>query len=341
MNEARYQRRDAGGGVREGTHPFIPSRGGDGPSPSSLNRWDNSSSPPLPRRGRGWVGGFRQGAWRRAGSGFTLIEIMAAMGILIIIMLMLGRIFTDSSKMWKVGTKRAFGLGEGRAVMEFLTRELSQAYADKVVTFKLRSSNLDPFKGYGAKLVYGWEVDELYFMSFIRTPSGEGFRRESHAYIYFVTNMIDSANRPIPYRYRLVRCRKTASTYNRGIQDGKINLLWSAYFDREWWKRFTPGIVSGGGIHLMETVAENVAAFEVWAWSEERDKYEANYYSLDQGNKMPLWVDLWLEMLSEEESIQLAALWPVDEAAAKAYLHQHTRRYAARVYFPNRLGYSR
>ncbi|MBU1693414.1 MAG: type II secretion system GspH family protein [Verrucomicrobia bacterium] len=266
--------------------------------------------------------------------GFTLIEILAAMTILIVIVFLLGNLFTQSTAIWKLGTKRAYGLGEGRAVMEFLTRELSQSFADEVVTFRLRSNNNDPFQGYGAHWVYGWEVDEVYFISAVRTPDPpySGMRREAPHYIYFVSNMVDTNNQPIANRFRLVRCRKTGSA-----QSG----MDSAYFNKDWWQEYNPGVVYTSVNEEMETVAENVAAFEIWAFSEGTGGYEPGYYSLDQGNKLPLWVDLWLEMLSEEESIQMAALWAADENAAKAFLHKHTRRYAARVYFPNRLGYSR
>ena len=216
--------------------------------------------------------------------------------------------------------------------MEFMTRELSQTIADEVVTFKLRSSVADPFAGYGAQRVFGWEVDEVYFISATRTPEYSGMRRAAPHYIYFVTEMVDETNTPIPNRYRLVRCRKTGSAQT-GVD--------SAYFNLEWWKEFNPNVVYVAGRQEMETVAENLAAFEIWAYSEEQNGYVANYYSPTQGNKLPLWVDLYLELLSEEESIQMAILWDANPSAAELYRDRHSRRYAARVYFPNRLGYAR
>lgn len=266
--------------------------------------------------------------------GFTLIEIMAAITILMVIVLLLGGVFTDSTKVWKMGTKRAYSLGEGRATMEFLTRELSQAFADQVVTFKLRSDNLDTFRGYGVKNVYGWDVDEIYFVAATRTPDPpySGMRREAPHFIYFVTNMLDTNDMPLANRFRLVRCRKTGSA-----QSGPD----SAYFNQNWWTNYSPATAYSSAHEEMETVAENIAAFEVWAWGEQTNKYVSNYYSLTQDNSLPLWVDLWLEMLSEEESIQLALLWAQNPAAAQAFRNTHVRRFAARVYFPNRLGYSR
>ena len=91
----------------------------------------------------------------------------------------------------------------------------------------------------------------------------------------------------------------------------------------------------------MEPVAENVAAFEVWAWSEAKGKYGYHYDSTDNDGKLPLWVDLYLELFSEEEAIQMAILWDANQETAQRYRDQHSRRYAARVYFPNRLGYTK
>lgn len=265
--------------------------------------------------------------------GFTLVEILAAMAILAIILLMLGNIFTQSHRIWKLGTKRSLGLGETRGVMEALNRVISQAIADSKITFKLRSNNDDPFPGYGCKWVYGWEVDELYLLTMVRTPwSDRQYRREAHSYVIFVTNMVDAAGNRIPNRFRLVQSRKTGAQYTT-----PYNLSISAYKTKTWWKEFGSQVSEGN----LETLAENVAAFEIWAWSEKANRYVANYYSLDQDNKLPLWVDIWLEVLSEEEAIQLAALWAASPEAARLYLNQHTRRYASRVYLANRIGYVR
>ena len=265
--------------------------------------------------------------------GFTLIEIMAAMAILMIIVLVLGNIFTDSTRIWKQGTKRAYDLGEGRAVMDFLVRELSQSFADEVVSFKLESEN--PWYGV---LSYGWQSDELFFVSAVRTPQYSGMYRAAPHHIYFVTNMWDHNYAPIANRFTLVRSRKTASTHST-----RDNLLQSAYHNKEWWKYFDPVTHwQGGSSQDMEPVAENVAAFEVWAFSEDDGRYVYSYASTNHGDKLPLWIDMYLEMFSEEESIQMADLWNLaDKTAAYAYRDKHSRRYAARVYFPNRLGYSR
>ena len=276
---------------------------------------------------------------RRSAAGFTLMEIMAAMAILMVIVLMIGRIFTDSNKIWKIGTKRAGSLGEGRAVMDFLVRELSQAFSDTNVSFRLNSEN--PIYGVTAyRAPDGMHSDELFFVTAVRTPEYSDMRRAAPHHIYFITNMWDQAEQPIPNRYTLVRCRKTGSTHKTPEYRED-----SAYNDREWWRNFNPVIRYIGGVSQdMEPIAENIAGFEVWAWSESKGKYDYNYDSNDNEGKLPLWVDIYLELFSEEESIQMATLWAVDPSAGGAadqYREKNSRRYAARVFFPNRLGYTK
>lgn len=268
--------------------------------------------------------------------GFTLIEIMAAMSILMVIVLVLGNIFTDSTRIWQLGTKRAQNLGEGRAVMDFLVRELSQAFADNIVSFRLNSDQ--PLYGVTS---YGWLSDEVYFLMALRNPGyqtgGDYMRRTGHHHIFFVTPMVDQNNNPIADRFRLVRCVKSRSSYS--TEDYRLK---SAYFDPEWWRYFSPSVSGGPGSEQMETIAENVAGFEIWAYSESAQKYVYSYASTNNNGQLPLWVDMYLEMFSEEESIQMADLWKLaDKTAAYNYRDKHSRRYAARVYFPNRLGYSK
>ena len=64
-------------------------------------------------------------------SGFTLIELLAGMAILSILVLMLGRFFTESSRAWETGTRQADLNNTGRAIMDYVTRELSMAVASE------------------------------------------------------------------------------------------------------------------------------------------------------------------------------------------------------------------
>jgi prepilin-type N-terminal cleavage/methylation domain-containing protein len=60
-------------------------------------------------------------------SAFTLIEIMAATAILLIIVLVMGAVFHQSSIAWDGGMRKAEGAMNARAALGFLARELSTA----------------------------------------------------------------------------------------------------------------------------------------------------------------------------------------------------------------------
>ena len=67
----------------------------------------------------------------RRGGGFSLIEILAAMTILLVIMLIIATIFHQASIAWDSGMRRSEGNMMARASIAFMARELFEA-----VTFK-------------------------------------------------------------------------------------------------------------------------------------------------------------------------------------------------------------
>jgi prepilin-type N-terminal cleavage/methylation domain-containing protein len=59
--------------------------------------------------------------------GFTLVELLAAMTILVIITLIVSKMFQQASVSWDTGTRKAETNMKGRAVVDFIARELSEA----------------------------------------------------------------------------------------------------------------------------------------------------------------------------------------------------------------------
>lgn len=266
-------------------------------------------------------------------TGFTVIELLAAMTILIFIVLMMTRIFTDVSESWSVGTRRVQTAAEGRVIMDFIVKELTQAIADDVVTFKTYSGpddNTDNYIPYGTN-AYGSDSDELCYVAGVRPPPGVSYRN-SHQFAYFVAPMLDEYNVEMTNRFRLIRTRKTSSLYS-----SFNNMTNSAYRNREWWKTMTRNIVDRG-----ETIAENVAGFEVWAYSEQDQEYAWSYNSARHGNVLPLWLDIYLELLSDADAERAALLWSAAEQDAAFrqpaldFISQNVKRFNARVFFPNR-----
>ena len=72
---------------------------------------------------------------RKSGGGFTLIELMVSMGILGLIMVMLFSIFEQINKAWLQGENRVETFTQGRAILDLMSRELSQAIATTNIQF--------------------------------------------------------------------------------------------------------------------------------------------------------------------------------------------------------------
>lgn len=261
-------------------------------------------------------------------SGFTIIELLAAMSILVFIVLMMTRVFSDATSAWTLGAERITTATEGRAVMDFMVNELTQAVADEDLTFKLSSS-----VNFGVS-AYGAASDELYFGAVVQAGLSSN-KRNLDQFAYFIAPMLDENENIMPNRYRLVRTRRTASMYA-----SQVNRQNSIYRKEQWWEHMNP--TAGYSEEAMndgqgsETIAENVSAFEVWTWSEKSNGYEPDYDSRDYDDLLPLWADVYLEMLSEEDAQQMAILWPVNQQAALEFLAANAKRFTTRVFFPNR-----
>ena len=70
---------------------------------------------------------------RRTVEGFSLLEILVAMSILVIIIMMMSGVFHQSRIAWDTGLRKARMNMGGRAVVDFMSRELSQAIADDML----------------------------------------------------------------------------------------------------------------------------------------------------------------------------------------------------------------
>lgn len=264
-------------------------------------------------------------------SGFTLIELLTAMGILVVIVLMMSRVFVETTNAWNAGTRRISEAQEARVIMDFLSREIALTLGDDIISFRIHSES-GPLNL--SAPVYGWETDSICFVAPTRTPrvpASYEMRRAAPHFIYFVDNMRDENNQVLDHRYRLARVRKTESTHNT-----PQNRADSAHGRRDWWR---PELWSSQ-LGNVETIAENVAGFEVWAYSRNEDRYIFNYDSTTEG-ELPLWVDIYLLMLDETTSKQAAALWAVNQTEARAFVERNARRYASRIHFANREGYTR
>ena len=78
--------------------------------------------------GTEWAsGGMRR---NRRDEGFTLIEVLVATTILVILVLVMSSVFHQSSVAWDGGMRKAEGNMTGRAILGFMSREMSEAVVD-------------------------------------------------------------------------------------------------------------------------------------------------------------------------------------------------------------------
>jgi len=64
---------------------------------------------------------------KKDSAAFTLLELLVAMGILVIIVLIVARIFAQASATWSTGVRLSEVNMTGRAVVDFVAQDLSQA----------------------------------------------------------------------------------------------------------------------------------------------------------------------------------------------------------------------
>ncbi len=96
----------------------------------------------------------------RAKYGFTLLEVLVAMAILMIIVLMMATLFHQSSMAWDNGLRQAEMSIQARAAMSMIRKDLSQAVASGGYDGLLRC-NISPGSSFSFPMI-GGEADEDY-----------------------------------------------------------------------------------------------------------------------------------------------------------------------------------
>lgn len=254
---------------------------------------------------------------------FTLVEILTAMAILAVIILMMARLFTESTRAFEMGTSLAEQNLKGRMIMDFMAREISHAVADGTIAFKLDSEDVELF---GAAVEDG---DRLQFATFAQ--SVDSTNRQIREVVYFVDEMSDG-------RYQL----------RRAIRSGSIT-CYNTPSPHKWWT----DIQDKEG----KTLAENIAGFQVWCYAGPNTEAMYNYDSTklvniqEKGtktkvgetiNELPMWIEISLMMLDEQDAEYIANLFSFnsDEDLIREEAVKRARRYVTRINLVNRNGYA-
>ncbi len=234
--------------------------------------------------------------------GFSLVEVLAALSVLSILMLLLGRLFTDSSSAYRTGVGRMDMDGGARAGLEFMARELQAAQVNDLVTMRVETGIT----------ALGRATDRISFLSLYNTPE---YRNSN------------------PYREGMqVRYSVLATTANpnrffvgRHVVERENSGDYTAYTNTTWYTVF-----NGYQTSWANSLVENVCGFRVLV-TDRTGVVRTNYDSTT--HPPPLWVDLYLEVLSPEDAARVELL---TGAAREDYIQQKCRRYTQRVLLQNR-----
>jgi hypothetical protein len=263
------------------------------------------SRPPIPHQST-WRAVVLNRRERRAG--FSLLELLSAMAILMIIVMLMGIIFAEGDRIWTIGTNRVDNNSNGRAALNMIAHDLQYAVADNVLTFAMDTDT---------NTSYDFQNSQICAVS-LQHDSSDTNRaaREVQYYVQAMTNSLGWAG-----RYYLRRAFWSDDITNTPASH--------CYGNRTWYS--TRCTTNAGSI------AENVSAFSVYSPAVVTPQ---TYYSSANGDRLPEYVDICLEVLNERPARQAAELWNRgDLTGAKGIVERNQRRYTERVYFHNRYGY--
>lgn len=264
-------------------------------------------------------------------AGFTLIEMLAAVVILVLIVMAMGRIYASSTKVYQETIKQAERDAAARAVMDFLAREISQALFDKgnmnsnaLISMRYRA-NTTPSN-------FGLEgADEIWLLSANNVTGMNRPPRESVMRVYFVQNYEGLTDAPPNARYRFALWQNFRNVTNvaplQPYAGGLSGLDWSD----------GSSVLPKQRNHLL---LENVRTFEIFAYA---DPWGTRVFDWDSRETQPLFcMDIYLETLSEADAIraaQLAASLGPNDPTVVGFVETVVRRHYQRIYFPNKFGY--
>lgn len=236
---------------------------------------------------------------RRRQSGFSLIELMVAMGILTVLMLMLTALLDQIQKSWRFSESRITQFREARVAFDVMTKNIGQASLNTY--WELRDNDSDGlYDGY-------FRTSELHFITmkasklgasstqqpvgqaiFFQAPLGFSgtYRNLNNLFNgrgYFVAFGSDRnfkpsfVKSPDRYRFRLMEFRPPAES-NQVFADGQEEISKDQPQEFQNWFKQSMGVGEGSFESHLNPLAENILTIVVAP----RDSLEAGTAARDQ-----------------------------------------------------------
>ena len=251
---------------------------------------------------------------------FTLIELLAAMAVLSIMMLMFANIFSSSGKAWTSGTRRTEQNMNGRAVLEYMGKEIGQAIINtNGIAFQVEYDTAQAVS-YRSYLYYN---SALHFVS-TRGCDSAGVD-EARIVQYYVRQDTTQASDGFK-AWRLMRAQCTDHTF--------ISSLYKQATTPSW---FTT--ISGSG-WASDVLVDNISQFYVAVGTNGTanpiQSFKSYNFSPRTQYHLPNYVDIMIGFLSEDDARK--ARWLTNNALTN-YLNKVEKRFTRRIYMENRTGY--
>lgn len=248
----------------------------------------------------------------RRRASFTLIELLAAMAVLVLIVLLMEQLFGDAARAWRTGTRDVEVNNNARAALELMGREISGAVIDELLSFSASNS----------LKVFVCTNSEIDFVSLTQPSSNKtkNVYRTAMQVRYYITTFAKDTAYQYQKRYRLMRAA-TEETNKTSYQ---------CYNTTNWFREGAWTNVAGNA-----ELIGNISCFQVRVY-DQGGVYRNPYSSLSNGP--PLWVDVYLEVLGEDEALRVAALGGTT-AEAREYAKRHAKRFTRRFFLHNQSGY--
>lgn len=181
-------------------------------------------------------------------TGFTLIEVLASMAILLILMLALVRMFDEASAAMRKGTTSVSRSAAARAALELITRDLEGAVIDRRFQF-YKEANAEDNGNHGAGF------DEFYMVTL--GDAGDG---RSYQLVRYYVDIYTATNAGVKYRgFKLMRGTVDTDVVQKstGIDVLSTSKPWG------WWNQVNKASPPFG-IWNNVRVADNVVRFDMY-----------------------------------------------------------------------------
>ncbi len=237
--------------------------------------------------------------------GFTLLELLVAMGILSLVILLLSQIFSQTVRTMEMGYTKSDQNLNARAVMDFIARDVESAIANEHIGFMANDNPSGVAAG-------------NYQLSLFTARHTENAPREAQPIAYYVNQNSNTLQR----------------TYTTLLSSGNgtgINNFYTAS-DPDYLET-REGFLRQNNAN---TLADGIVEFEVLADTDGDGDIDgsddAEYKSWDHGDRLPPFVDIKISFVGDKDLIKVhRGIMNISDD----YIQSRKQTYVRRIYLSN------